>query len=225
MIGAGPWRRPAAVTALALALWQPSCATLPRTETARPGSPTIGYRALFRGLAESPDGRDRFKVAVAIRPPDRLRMEFFGPVGGPRFVFAAAAARLVALDLAGRAYEEAGATAAAVERLLGLPVTPAGAIAILIGLSPGALRDPEGGAIILVVDYGDDVPRTGDDYPRQIRIDLPGRRTRVTLEAIEGPMNGDLPDALFTLEIPEGFSAGAPAAARPLQPGRPAGPG
>ncbi len=224
MSGAGPSPRAAALAAVALALWHPACATLPRSGAVPSGGAAQGYRALFHGRVDSPEGSDRFRMAVSIRPPDRLRLEFFGPVGGPRFVLAAVGARLVALDLAERAYEETEATAAAVERLLGLPVTPDQAISILTGQSPGPLLDPGGGAIILAVEYGNGDVGVGDGYPRRIRIDLPGRRTRLTLEALEGPMNGDAPDQLFTPGIPEGWSAGALAAARPLVPGRPAGP-
>jgi hypothetical protein len=90
-----------------------------------------GYRALFRGESQGPGGKGRFRLAVAILPPDRLRLEFFGPVGGPRAIFVASSARTVALLPGERTYGESSSSAAAVDRFLGVPVDVPGLVALL----------------------------------------------------------------------------------------------
>jgi hypothetical protein len=90
-----------------------------------------GYRALFRGESQGPDGKNRFRLAVAILPPDRLRLEFFGPVGGPRVIFAASSDRSVTLLPGERTYGESSSSASTVDKLLGVPVDVAGLVALL----------------------------------------------------------------------------------------------
>ena len=90
-----------------------------------------GYRALFRGESQGPEGKSRFRLAVAILPPDRLRLEFFGPVGGPRAIFAASSERSVTLLPGERAYGESSSSALTVDRFLGVPVDVPGLVALL----------------------------------------------------------------------------------------------
>lgn len=108
---------------------------------ARPTSP--GYQALFRGQSEGPEGKSRFRLAVTLLPPDRIRMEFFGPVGGPRLVVGASRDSAVALRPSERVYERAASSARALEVLLGVPLDAAGLVSLFTGrpmCSPEAVR-------------------------------------------------------------------------------------
>ncbi len=227
--------------------------------TATPPSPDSvpsarGYRALLRGQWEGRDGKGRFRMAVSIVPPDRLRLEFFGPVGGPRLVLAAAAETMVVLRPGDRSFERSSATPSALDRLLGMPVGAAEFVALLQGTPmcpPGTarvdvktrpaatfgrtvawyevtcppgdiryearcaerggtllgatVREGISGAIILEVEYGDYEKGLGPRWPRQIRVRLPRRGASVTLAAVEGPWSAEIPETIFTPEIPEGF--------------------
>jgi len=126
----GAWRLLTALSAISLSL---SCATArPRAgDTRVPTDPPRGYRALFRGESESPDGKERFKVAVALLPPDRLRLEFFGPVGGPRLILASDGTTVRILRPADRAFDSAEATVSSMDRLLGLPLDGRQILALL----------------------------------------------------------------------------------------------
>jgi hypothetical protein len=90
-----------------------------------------GYRALFRGEATGPEGKRRFKMAVALVPPDRLRLEFFGPIGGPRLVVAVNADRVLALFPRDRIWDGGEASAAWMDRLVGVPLAPSDLVALL----------------------------------------------------------------------------------------------
>src|SRR5439155_23132515 len=118
-----------------LALLVSACAGahLPDAQPRSSPADARGYRALFRGEAEGPGGKGRFRVAVAILPPDRLRLEFFGPVGGPRVIVAASSDETVALLPSARAYERTRSSADAIERILGMPVDVPGLVALLTG--------------------------------------------------------------------------------------------
>lgn len=96
-----------------------------------PGSP--GYQALFRGRSEGPDGSTRFRLAVTLLPPDRLRLEFLGPVGGPRLVIAASRDETISLRPAERVYERAGSPARALDGILGVPLDAAGLVSLFMG--------------------------------------------------------------------------------------------
>ncbi len=121
--------------ALALLASLQACATTPSGGGARLGTPEAarGYRALFRVGVEGPGGKSHFRMAVALMPPDRLRLEFFGPIGGPRLVVASDGASAIALLPADRAYESGRADPERLDRLLGLPLTPAELVALLTG--------------------------------------------------------------------------------------------
>jgi len=88
---------------------------------------------VFRGEPEGPSGKGRFRLAVSILPPDRIRLEFFGPVGGPRAIVVASSGEALALLPSARAYERTASSAESIDRILGLPVDAAGLIALLTG--------------------------------------------------------------------------------------------
>lgn len=92
-----------------------------------------GYQSLFRGQSTGPDGSTRFRLAVTLVPPDRLRLEFFGPVGGPRLVIAASRDQAVALRPADRVYERAESPARTLDALMGVPLDAAGIVSLFTG--------------------------------------------------------------------------------------------
>lgn len=125
-------RRAGAALVLSLFLL-PGCAARPPRSPAPPAAAERGYRALFRGEAEGPRGKERFRVAVALLPPDRLRLEFFGPVGGARAVLVSDGGAVLLALPGERAYELVPAGEAGLETILGLPLRPAVLVALLTG--------------------------------------------------------------------------------------------
>ena len=235
-----------------------ACAGVHPTDTRTPySSPGArGYRALFRGESDGPRGKGRFRLAVAILPPDRARLEFFGPSGGPWLVVTATPDATLALLPTQRVYEQAEPSAETFDRLLGVPLEARGLIALLTGrpmcaqeairvdvmtrpaatfgrtlswyqvsCPPAEIRyqarceDRGGallsatvsegitGAIILEADYGGYDRGLGPRWPRQVRLRLSGKATVIQLSAVEGPWASDVPEAIFTPEIPDGFES------------------
>jgi hypothetical protein len=70
---------------------------------------------------------------VALVPPDRLRLEFLGPVGGPKAVVCMAGASAVAFLPSERAYDRGRTTSADRGRVFGLPLQTTDLIALLTG--------------------------------------------------------------------------------------------
>src|SRR6266850_6502037 len=126
---------PASLFSAALALLAGSCAGAHlRDGQSAPSSAVVqGYRALFHGDADGPDGKGRFRLAVAILPPDRIRLEFFGPVGGPRAILTASSDQTVVLLPSARSYERSPSSAEVLDRILGIPVDVSGLVALLTG--------------------------------------------------------------------------------------------
>lgn len=121
-----------------LALLSTACATVVPTPVGKipPASETHGYKALFRGESDTPEGKGRFRLAVILAPPDRLRLEVYGPAGGPRLVAAASGALFLAMLPAERAYDRVEASAEEMNRILGVPLDGAGLISLLTARPP-----------------------------------------------------------------------------------------
>ena len=121
-----------------LGLAATACATQsPSLEIVSPGAGgdrVPGYRALFRVETERPGSKERFKMAAAIAPPDRMRLEFYGPVGGARLVLAVDGGTAVVLQPNEQLYEWGRADAETLERLVGLPLDGRNLIALLMGM-------------------------------------------------------------------------------------------
>ncbi len=98
----------------ALALWSCGGAHPPSMNAASPGG-AIGYRALFRGAWQRPEGKSHFRLGVAIQPPEKVRLEFFGPVGGPGLIVALRPEETIALLPSERAYQSTASAADTVE--------------------------------------------------------------------------------------------------------------
>ena len=138
----GPVLRVAAVLALTILT---GCAGTPRPSVdAADGSPSVrGYRALFRGRADGPEGKRRFRMAAALLPPDRVRLEFFGPVGSARLIVASDGSTTTVLLPPERVYARQPTTPEIMNRLLGVPFEGSRLIALLTGqpmCSPEALE-------------------------------------------------------------------------------------
>ena len=125
--------RAALLLAFALVLTSCAGARPPVTDAAAGAVVGRGYKALFRGESRRADGRTRFRMAVALLPPARLRLEFFGPVGGARLIVAADDTTATALLPHERAYDRAPATPETLGRLLGVPLDAEQLVALLTG--------------------------------------------------------------------------------------------
>ena len=117
------------VAALALSCGQ----SRPIIDPADLSATAHGYRALFKGESVGPDGKQRFRMAAVLSPPDRFRLEFFGPVGGARLVVAASGGQAVVLSPRERAWDRGPASAVGMERLIGVPLAPYDLVALLTG--------------------------------------------------------------------------------------------
>jgi hypothetical protein len=244
------------VVTLVAASW--ACAGVRSPEVGPPmtGPSARGYKALFRGESEGQGAKGRFRVAVSILPPDRMRLEFLAPGGAPWLVVAATADSTLALLPSERAYEKTASSPEALDRLLGVPLESAEWIALLTGrpmcaqeavhvevmtrpaatlgrtlswyqvscppneiryqarcedrggaLLSATVSEGISGAMILEAEYGDYDKGLGPRWPRLVRLRLPGKGAVVQLSAVEGPWASDIPEALFTPEIPDGFES------------------
>ena len=125
--------RRAALCGAALLLAAACAGRVPVTEVPRSSPEARGYRALFRGEWRGSREQGRFRMAAALLPPDRARLEFFGPVGGARVVVAVDGHDAVAMLPGERAYDTAAATPETLDRLLGLPLEPSQLVALISG--------------------------------------------------------------------------------------------
>lgn len=135
--------RPGVARAIAVAggLWAAGCASLPaaspaaRADAQRVTTYTANLRVSMRG----PELRGRADVVVGFRRPDALRVEL--PAGtGLRLLAVAQGERLVVAFPGERSYYEGPATAEAFGSLLGVALTPADLMDVLLGLTPARVR-------------------------------------------------------------------------------------
>jgi hypothetical protein len=112
-------------------------ARAPRQPTApQPTVPVTGGHLVYQATLEDGSGSQRFRLAVALSRPGRFRLEFLGPVGGPRVIVASDGRNLQALFPPQRLFGEGAATSQEMEVVLGLPLTPDEFLGLLTG-SPG----------------------------------------------------------------------------------------
>jgi hypothetical protein len=136
-----------------------------------------GVRVSVRG----PDARGRSRALVAFRRPDALRIEIPGP-GGARLVAVARSGRLTAVLPGERALLESAAAAADLEALLGVALSPAELMDVLVGTPPPGLRDYRA--------------EWGPTLPRRVEALLPdGTRLTATVDDAEAGVG--LPEAAF----------------------------
>jgi hypothetical protein len=133
--GAGAARQAFLLLAALIALLVAGCAGQPPPSTDALETPDSarGYRALFRGRVDGSEGKTRFRMAAALLPPNRIRLEFFPPVGGARLIVASDGSTTTALMPIDRVYARQPTTPEIMEHLLGLPFEGEGLIALLTG--------------------------------------------------------------------------------------------
>jgi hypothetical protein len=132
---------------------------------------TPSYSARLRVSLDTPTLRARTPVLLAFRRPDALRIEVPGPAG-PRLVAVASGDRLWAVFPAERAFFSGRATEADFEALLGVRLTAAEVMDLLVGRPAPRLRAyevlwrgplparvtatmPDGGRLRVTVDEAD----------------------------------------------------------------------
>lgn len=93
-------------------------------------------RILYKVETEGPSGRERFRLAVAVRLPSQARFELFGPIGGARLIIVLDGDRALLLLPADRQFDVATATPEVMARLTGIPAPPAAILDLLRGRSP-----------------------------------------------------------------------------------------
>jgi hypothetical protein len=152
-------------------------------------------------------------VAAAVRPPDHLRLEILGPLGGPRLVIATDGREAIAIDPTGRRYDRAAATAESLARITGLPLDAAGLVAALQGrvtCAPGATpADATPGRARETCRLGDASYLSEGSvmsWPAAITIGLPRLPGTIRLVLVEGPAAATLADDLFLPSPPPGFA-------------------
>jgi hypothetical protein len=162
------------------------------------------YNAELKVSLSGPQGRGRLSVLLAFRRPDALRIEIPGPTGA-RLVAVARGPRLSAVFPGDRAVFEAGTAAADLEALLGVALTPAEMMDLLVGVRAPRLREHR--------------VRWGPSLPRDVRATLPdGARIRVAVEDAQGGVS--LPQAAFEEPPREGYRSVDADEARELLVGR-----
>jgi hypothetical protein len=158
-------------------------------------------------------------MAAAVRPPDHLRLEFFGPMGGARLLLATDGSDALALVPRQRLYDRARASPRVLARLTGLKFEPAGLVGLLRGQVPCAVSDQaprvgeqagaDGTMVGCRLDDAEVALRVADgSWATSISIALESLRKSIRLELVEGPTESSLADDLFAPTVPEGFTRG-----------------
>lgn len=196
------------LTVAVLALAAPGCGkrwTVPDPAVVASAAAASSYSAQLRISLDGPALRARTPVLLAFRRPDALRIEVPGPAG-PRLVAVASQGALWAAFPADRAFFSGRATEADFEALLGVALTPAEVMDLLVGRPVPRLRAYEarwrGGAL-----------------PARIDATLPdGGRLRVTVDEAEA--GAPVPEQAFAEPPHDGYRAIAAEEARRLWGGR-----
>jgi hypothetical protein len=197
-----PWAAALALGALAAACGPPppppSPAVVARAAAAR------SYSSQLQVSIKGPQGRGRLRVLLAFRRPDALRIEVPGPAGA-RLIAVAEGPDLVAVFPGDRAAFVGRTTAADMEALLGVALTPPEVMDLLLGIPSPNVRDPR--------------VRWGPVLPREVRGTLPdGARIDVDVESADPDVA--LPDAAFAAPRREGYRLVDAGEARELLAGR-----
>jgi hypothetical protein len=162
------------------------------------------YSGQLRVSLSGPQGRGRLRVLLAFRRPDGLRIEVPGPAGA-RLIAVARGDELTAVFPADRAVFVGRTTAADMDALLGVALSPAEVMDLLLGAGSPRLHEHR--------------VRWGPVLPREVRGTLEdGARLRVLVE--DASLDVSLPDAAFTAPPREGYRLVDADEARELLAGR-----
>ena len=190
---------PLALAALTLA----ACASVPvppPADVARRAAAARTYSGRLRVSLKGPELRGRTAALLGFRRPDALRIEIPGPAGA-RLLAVAQGDALTAVFPAERAVFRGRATADGLQDLLGVALSPAEVMDLLLGTPSPRVRDYRA--------------RWGPSLPRELAATLPdGGRLKVTVESVT--LDPDLPDAAFAEPAHEGYRAVDAAEARRL---------
>ena len=190
---------PLALSVLTLA----GCATAalpPPAAVAERAAAARSYSARLRVTLRGPALRGRTAALLGFRRPGALRIEIPGPAG-PRLVAVAREDVLTAVFPGERAVFRGEATAEGLEDLLGVALSPAEVMDLLLGSPSPRVRDYRA--------------RWGPSVPREIQATLPdGGRLKVAVESAS--IDPDLPDTAFLEPPHEGYRAVDAAEARRL---------
>lgn len=186
--------RPRLACAAALcALVASSCATVrpPAPEVAAAARAAGTYSGRVKVRLEGRELRGRATVLLAFARPDALRIELPGP-GGLRLLAVTRGGRVTAVFPSERAVYAGEADAPSMEALLGVALTPAEVMDLLLGTAPPRLASA--------------VFAWGPRLPRSVDARLPdGSRVRMTIEEAEA--GAPLPAAAFEPPPAEGHRA------------------
>ena len=196
--------RAAAITILAAAtLAFEGCATAglpPPASVVERAAAAHSYSGRLRVTLNGPELRGRAAVLVGFRRPGALRIEIPGPAGA-RLMVVARGDELVAVFPGERAVFRGRATAAGLFDLLGIALSPAEVMDLLVGAPSPRVREYR--------------VRWGPAVPRQLEATLPdGGRLKVTVES--ATPDADIPDAAFAEPAHDGYRAIDAAEARRL---------
>jgi len=182
-LSSSPRRRPRPEPALAALLLTAACATasLPRPGVAERAAAAVSWSGSVRVSVKGKDLRGRSRVLMAFRRPDAVRIEIPGPAGA-RLLAVVRGGRLTAVLPSERAFLESEATAADLEALLGVALSPPDLMDILVGIAPAGLRDYR--------------VRWGDALPRRVEAVL-GDGTRLVASVDDAEAGVDLRDVVF----------------------------
>jgi hypothetical protein len=177
--------------AVTAAVEGPGCATarLPPPGVAERAAAADSYSARMRVTVKGPELRARTSALVGFERPDSLRVEIPGPVGA-RLVAVTREGRLTAVFPGERALYQDSASAASLEALLGVRLTPAEVMDLLVGKAPASV------ARYRAV-WGTTLPREID----AMLVD--GTRLDIRVEESEADLS--LPPAAFEAPPHEGY--------------------
>jgi outer membrane lipoprotein-sorting protein len=199
-------RRAAALAAAPLALATltlAACASAPLPpppDVARRAAAARTYSGRLSVSLKGPELRGRTAALLGFRRPDALRIEIPGPAGA-RLVAVARGEDLTAVFPGERAVFRGEATAEGLLDLLGVALSPAEVMDLLVGSPSPRVRDYRS--------------RWGPSLPRELAATLPdGGRLKVTVESVT--LDPDLPDAAFAEPPHDGYRAVDAAEARRL---------
>ena len=193
--------------ALAVSAVSTACATsfMPPPRGVEDGARSAAsYSGSVRVSLRGPGLRARAGALVAFARPDRLRIEVPGP-GGLRLAAVCRDGLLTAAFPGDRAVFSAAASAESLESLLGVRLTPAEVMDLLVGVAPAGVRSYQA--------------RWGATLPQAVVVVL-GDGTRLGVEVLDAQGGAVLPDAAFDAPPHDGYRAIAADEARRLWSGK-----
>jgi hypothetical protein len=151
-------------------------------------------RGSFKGRLRLGDETMRLEGGVAAAPPDRLRVDLWGPMGGVRAILASHGGRVVVVLPATRQYMDEEEGTATYEALIGVPLDTHGLIRFIASARPGGCAPREEAGVTL---------SCVDGYPRAV---FDGGVLDLRLTDFRRAAPGEFAADLFDPAIPEGFS-------------------